>query len=219
MIEKTTSPAELGAALALIALGPQRSADANEWWRVSLEMCQHCQGRETATEAAARIIGGAHAVLSDFARTAPGLLPYAVQGALAPWRPNAESIRAESSFQCDCKDSVIRWVDDTHPHPATNRKGWICMGCLTEYVQRHRLTDIEIERNAWLTKEGDMKEHVRSLKTVIEIAQKEITSLHNAIVVAPATLEPESKNDVVAGSSRTTCSSAELPTNTDNTKD
>ena len=29
-----------------------------------------------------------HAILSDFARTAPGRLPSAVQGALAPWMPN-----------------------------------------------------------------------------------------------------------------------------------
>lgn len=43
-------------ALALIALGPQRSANAVEWVRVSLEMCKHCKGTETVNEAAARIV-------------------------------------------------------------------------------------------------------------------------------------------------------------------
>ena len=85
----------LDAALALIALGPQRSANAVEWCRVSLEMCRHCKGTENVNEAAARITAEAHAVLSDFARTAPGRLPSAVQDALAPWRPNAEAIHGE----------------------------------------------------------------------------------------------------------------------------
>jgi len=43
-------------ALALIALGPQRSANAVEWCRVSLEMCKHCKGTENVNEAAARIV-------------------------------------------------------------------------------------------------------------------------------------------------------------------
>ena len=46
----------LGDALALIALGPQRSANAVEWCRVSLEMCKHCKGTENVNEAAARIV-------------------------------------------------------------------------------------------------------------------------------------------------------------------
>lgn len=43
-------------ALALIAIGPQRSANAVEWCRVSLEMCKHCKGTENVNEAAARIL-------------------------------------------------------------------------------------------------------------------------------------------------------------------
>ncbi len=46
----------LAAALALIALGPQRRANAIEWLQVSLEMCKHCLGTETVNEAAARIV-------------------------------------------------------------------------------------------------------------------------------------------------------------------
>ena len=46
----------LADALALIALGPQRSANAVEWLGVSLEMCKHCQGTENVNEAAARIM-------------------------------------------------------------------------------------------------------------------------------------------------------------------
>ena len=37
----------------------------------------------------------AHAILSDFARTAPGRLPSAVQDALAPWRQNAQVCQPE----------------------------------------------------------------------------------------------------------------------------
>jgi hypothetical protein len=81
----------LEAALALIALGPQPRAKSVKWWHLSLEMSQYCQGTENANEAAARIVAEAHAVLSDFARTAPGRLPSAVQGALAPWRPNVQA--------------------------------------------------------------------------------------------------------------------------------
>lgn len=43
-------------AFALIAMGPQRSADAIEWFRVSAEMCKHCKSTETVNEAAARIV-------------------------------------------------------------------------------------------------------------------------------------------------------------------
>lgn len=110
MTPTTSSPDELGAApcsaldaaLALIALGPQRSANAIEWCRVSLEMCRHCQGTENVNEAAARIVAEANAVLSDFARTAPGRLPSAVQDALAPWRPNEPS-----SATCGEGDSIM----------------------------------------------------------------------------------------------------------------
>jgi hypothetical protein len=64
MTPTTSTPDELGAAhgsalddaLALIALGPQRSANAVEWCRVSLEMCKHCKGTENVNEAAARIV-------------------------------------------------------------------------------------------------------------------------------------------------------------------
>lgn len=63
MIAEPTSPAfhaascsALDDALALIALGPQRSANSLEWYRVSLEMCEHCQGSENVVEASARIV-------------------------------------------------------------------------------------------------------------------------------------------------------------------
>jgi hypothetical protein len=46
----------LADAMALIALGPQRSANAVDWCRVSLEMCKHCEGAEDVNEAAARIL-------------------------------------------------------------------------------------------------------------------------------------------------------------------
>lgn len=36
---------------------------------------------------------------------------------------------------CDCLDSNIRRVDSKRPHPAINRDGWFCMGCLTEYFK------------------------------------------------------------------------------------
>lgn len=86
-----TSGSALSDALAMIALGPQRGADAAQWFRVSIEMCKHCKGTENVNEAAARIVKEAHAVLSDFARTAPGRLPSSVQDALAPQRPNAKT--------------------------------------------------------------------------------------------------------------------------------
>lgn len=37
------------------------------------------------------------------------------------------------NWMCDCLDSNIRRVDFKHPHPAINREGWFCMGCLTEF--------------------------------------------------------------------------------------
>jgi hypothetical protein len=40
------------------------------------------------------------------------------------------------SWLCHCKDSEIRWVDGDHPHVAIRRKGWFCMGCLTEFVMK-----------------------------------------------------------------------------------
>jgi hypothetical protein len=43
-------------ALAFIALGPQRGANAVEWFNLSMPMCSHCLDRETVNEAAARII-------------------------------------------------------------------------------------------------------------------------------------------------------------------
>lgn len=46
----------LADALALINLGPQRSANAVEWYLVSLEMCKHCHDTENVNEAAARIM-------------------------------------------------------------------------------------------------------------------------------------------------------------------
>jgi hypothetical protein len=94
-----------------------------------------------------------------------------------------------SSFRCDCKDSAIRWVDDKHPHPATAREGWFCMGCLTEYVPRHHLTELQIERNTWLTKETDLKEHVRSLNMVIDIAQREIAGLRQLLAASESLAE------------------------------
>lgn len=40
-------------------------------------------------------------------------------------------------WMCDCKESIIRWVDEKHPHPAINRDGWFCMGCLTEFCMQN----------------------------------------------------------------------------------
>lgn len=94
-----------------------------------------------------------------------------------------------SSFWCNCKDSAIRWVDEKHPHPATTREGWFCTECLTEYAQSHHLTDIQIERNTWLTKESDLKEHVRSLNIVIDIAQREITGLRDLLAASESLAE------------------------------
>jgi hypothetical protein len=51
-----TACSALDDALALIALGPQRSANSFEWYQVSLEMCKHCKGTENVNEAAARIV-------------------------------------------------------------------------------------------------------------------------------------------------------------------
>ena len=42
-----------------------------------------------------------------------------------------------SRMHCDCKDSSIRWIDGTHPHPVIEREGWFCMGCLTEFIQHN----------------------------------------------------------------------------------
>lgn len=53
-LEAPSSP--LANALALIAIGPQKSANPVEWFRVSLEMCKHCRGTENVNEASARIM-------------------------------------------------------------------------------------------------------------------------------------------------------------------
>jgi len=42
-----------------------------------------------------------------------------------------------SRMTCDCKDSVIRWVDEPRPHVAVTGPGWFCMGCLTEFIQHN----------------------------------------------------------------------------------
>lgn len=42
-----------------------------------------------------------------------------------------------SSWSCDCTDSNIRRVDGKHPHPAIDREGWFCMGCLSEFVRQN----------------------------------------------------------------------------------
>jgi hypothetical protein len=38
-----------------------------------------------------------------------------------------------SAIFCDCCDSNIRKVDKSRPHPAIDREGWFCMGCLSEF--------------------------------------------------------------------------------------
>ena len=43
-----------------------------------------------------------------------------------------------SSWSCDCTDtSNIRRVDEKRPHPAIDREGWFCMGCLSEFVRQN----------------------------------------------------------------------------------
>lgn len=94
-----------------------------------------------------------------------------------------------SRMICDCKDSAIRWVDEKRPHVVVTGPGWFCMGCLTEYVPRHHLTDLQIERNTWLTKERDLKEHVRSLNMVIDIARREIADLRQLLAASESLAE------------------------------
>ena len=95
----------------------------------------------------------------------------------------------ESTWICDCKDSAIRWVDRSRPHPAITREGWFCMGCLTQYAKDSILTDVQIERNTWRTKAFDLKEHVRSLSAVIGIAQNEIAGLRELLAASESLAE------------------------------
>jgi hypothetical protein len=41
-----------------------------------------------------------------------------------------------AAWFCDCAESVIRRVGKDHPHPAIDREGWFCMGCLREFVPK-----------------------------------------------------------------------------------
>lgn len=64
---------------------------------------------------------------------------------------DAAFVRALSRFTqrlataCDCTASEIRWIDEASPHVAINKKGWFCMGCLTEFVPLH--TENRMETN------------------------------------------------------------------------
>lgn len=40
---------------------------------------------------------------------------------------------AKDDWFCDCTESAIKRVDAKHPHPAIERDGWFCMGCLQEF--------------------------------------------------------------------------------------
>ena len=52
-------------------------------------------------------------------------------------RPSSGSL--PNGWLCYCRDSVIRWVDDSHPHVSgITGPGWFCMGCLREFVKANK---------------------------------------------------------------------------------
>jgi len=60
----------------------------------------------------------------------------------SPDAPSAVGGRRSSSgslpdnWLCYCRGSVIRWVDDSHPHVSgITGPGWFCTGCLREFVR------------------------------------------------------------------------------------
>lgn len=82
-VDQQQACSPLADALALITLGPRRSANAVEWCRVSLEMCKHCHGTENVNEAAARIMGERVKKLENALKVLKGDVDY-----LGHWIPD-----------------------------------------------------------------------------------------------------------------------------------
>ena len=84
---------------------------------------------------------------------------------VSPKIPNSDSMR------CDCRSSSIRWVDGSRPHPAIDREGWFCMGCLTQYVPAkmlgHTLDNLYDEQQAHGKTKGKAFQMERALQRLV----------------------------------------------------
>ncbi len=82
---------------------------------------------------------------------------------------NAQTLPAD--WLCDCKDSEIRWVDETRPHVAATGPGWICTGCLAEFLPADSLKGLEQERDRLRL---IARELLADLRIVIDVARQNL---------------------------------------------
>ena len=98
------------------------------------EHANEIQGWQNKWECAVEMAARAE-LERDELRTALIRLHDAVTNRMTADEPTGYAIPAD--WICDCKDSAIRRVDEDHPHPASKREGWFCMGCLQEFIQQN----------------------------------------------------------------------------------
>jgi hypothetical protein len=100
---------------------------------------------------------------------------------------NAQTLPAD--WLCDCKDSEIRWVDETRPHVAATGPGWICTGCLAEFLPADSLKGLEQERDRLRL---IARELLADLRIVIDVARQNLPRAHGTIEGIAARLEAKS---------------------------